>query len=61
MARLLTIPQPHDTLSPAQRKFNQLQKQIEATRQQLDAWQAAPARLCPGLCQPGPAAAQPGA
>ncbi|MFO1251794.1 MAG: J domain-containing protein [Inhella sp.] len=42
MPRLLTIPQPHNsTLSPAQRKFNQLQKQIEVTRQRLDAWQAA--------------------
>ncbi len=42
MSRLLTIPQAANaTLSPAQRKFNQLQKQIETARQQLDAWQAA--------------------
>lgn len=42
MSRLLTIPQPHDaTLSPAQRKFNQLQKQLDGARQKLRAWDEA--------------------
>ncbi|MBH9551784.1 J domain-containing protein [Inhella gelatinilytica] len=42
MARLLTIPQPHNAvLTPAQRKFNQLQKQIDSARQKLAAWDAA--------------------
>jgi len=42
MSRLLTIPQPLDTtLSPAQRKFNQLQKQLDTARKKLQAWDEA--------------------
>jgi hypothetical protein len=39
---LLTIPQrATEALSPAQRKFNQLQKQLAAAREELLAWDAA--------------------
>lgn len=42
MSRLLTIPQRRDeTLSPAQRKFNRLQQQIQEVRERLAAWDTA--------------------
>lgn len=43
MSRLLTIPQAADAtpLGPAQRKFNQLQKQLDAARKKLLAWDEA--------------------
>ncbi len=44
MSRLLSIPQPtaaEGPLRPAQRKFNQLQQQIDKARSKLQAWDAA--------------------
>ncbi|MFN7695388.1 MAG: hypothetical protein ACK5O3_15230 [Burkholderiales bacterium] len=42
MARLLTIPQQaNEALGPAQRKFNQLQAQIDKTRKALLTWDEA--------------------
>ncbi len=39
MSRLLTIPPPRDeALTPAQRKFNQLQQQLDQARNTLRAW-----------------------
>lgn len=46
MSLLLTIPQPaNETLGPAQKKFNQLQKQLDAARRKLRVWDDAVPRF----------------